>query len=234
MARRTSSTIWNLGILLLVGGGIYWAWRSGALTQLSQALSHAMGGGGAAPSQNEIDKLVNQEIKKINDAIAKAQQAQVAQIADVVDKIKKSLASQTSQDGAQNLANWWNSSSKKSDTNGKADLAGNAAKLAWNALGVALPVWLGTTKQAADFTHQANVALTHAIGQKTGPERGNVLLMTKHGPLIVNKNTHKCYSAFDMLAPKEIPCPDPSEVTGIGLDAYKALIGEIKKTGVPA
>lgn len=217
MSRRTSSNLWNFGILALVGFGIYWAWRSGALSQLSQSISQALGGGAQGPS--DIDQLIDQEIQKLNDALAQAQEAQAAQIADIVDKLQKQLANRSQKNAFDDLVHGATNGAEKDANKQAADAANKAAKLAL----ASIPIWLGTSPQAAEFTHQANVAITHAIGQKTGREKGVRTVFTRHGPILVNKETHLCYN----MAGKEIPCPDPSEVIGIATADYEALVEEV-------
>jgi len=97
-----------------------------------------------------------------------------------------------------------------------------AANAAWNAFGIALPIWLGTSKQAAELTHQANVALTHAIGMTTGLDIGLRTLVTNRGPFMVNSNTHLCYD----MAGKKITCPAPEDVIGIEIHSYEYMIGQ--------
>jgi len=100
----------------------------------------------------------------------------------------------------------------------------SAADIAWNAFGVALPVWLGTSKQAAELTHQANVALTHAIGQETGLEKGIRTLFTSHGAFLANSKTHQCYN----MAGRKITCPAAEDVIGIEQHSYEAFLAGLE------
>jgi len=212
-------------LLAAAGGGLYWLWQTGKLSALGQSLSSMLGGGGEGQiTQDMVDQYMEEQQRVYDEAVNQAQSAQLQQLLGAAGAGLLGLFGTNQQQATDQVAHDVTravDAAKTAEQAGAVEAAAAAAapaasgmtagKALWTAIGVGLPVWLGTSKAAGEMVHEANIALTHAIGQETAFERGNITLMTRRGPVINNRNTQTCYN----LAGKEIPCPDPADVIGI-------------------
>jgi len=214
-------------LLAAAGLGLYWLWSSGKLSTLGQSLSSMLGGGGGGQpiTQDTIDEYMQQQQDAYDQAVQGAQSAQLQQLLGAAGAGLAALFGSNQTAAADKIASDTTQAAVAAGTAQQAGAVQEAAAAAgataaggltagqavWAAIGSAIPIWLGTSKAAGEMVHEANIALTHAIGQETAFERGNITLMTRRGPVINNRNTQTCYN----LAGKEISCPDPSEVIGI-------------------
>jgi len=211
MARRKNKT---LGKLLVVGGlglGGYYLYQAGNEKGWWSSL---LPNGGSTPTPSPTPNGGGGEVDAVKTAVDAALgalgwlQTNNRTVATVVD----------------NLTNNGTPIDEVPDTPTPSPSTSDVAKAAWNAFGIALPIWLGTSEQAAELTHQANVALTHAIGQETGLDIGIRTLFTSHGPFMVNSKTHQCYN----MAGRKITCPASEDVTGIETHSYEAFLAGVK------
>lgn len=223
MARKKK----GIGQILIIGGialGGYWLWKTGRFDALVQQLS-----GGAPPAAQPLvpsnlatPPAVDPTVKLATDVAAQAAAVlaawQASQATGIAEAAAVNAAAEAAAAGAAGAA--------AAEGAGAAGAGGlDAASIAWNVIGAAIPIWLGTSPAAAEMTHQANIALTHAIGQETGLDKGNVTLMTAYGPFILSRTTGLCYD----LHGDAIACPSSDEVMGMEKHSYEHLLREIEQ-----
>lgn len=107
--------------------------------------------------------------------------------------------------------------------------ASDAGKAIWAAAATAFVLWVGgvipelpVLGSAAERVHEANIAITHAIGEETAHERGMVTYMTRKGPVIVDtsiKDEGVCYN----LAGKRIACPPRADFIGVSVPSLEYI-----------
>jgi len=234
MARRKKSKV--AGKLLLVGAlgaGAYLLWKTGLPQQwwasLQQPAGGQMGGeDGEIPQTAPVDENANKALASLTDTALAALGLVQTWISDQDERNNEAheidhpepdsgeeapVAPQPPSPGGEKkpwsvtLPDWLAGVPAGGATLTGSEVAAGLAKAAF-------PIWLGTSKTAAELVHKINVAIP---GKNTGLEKGNKTLFTRSGPFIVNPNTHTCYN----LARKRIPCPAPEEVIGISRETLQ-------------
>ncbi len=202
MARRSKRKALNAVLVVGVGFGAWWLWRSGIV---QRALSGLRGRSPELPS-----------------AVAQAATADTSGSGSILDTLLGLVQGVgSSVAGAeQSLADAFGGSVPTFAL--PAGLAGSyaGAELSYADLfKAAAPVWLGTSKAAGKMVHEINLAIP---GDNTGLEKGNKTFFTRRGPFVVTPGSG-CYG----LDGRRITCPLPSEIIGIEqhtLDWYRDKI----------
>ena len=221
MTKKNQRTLFTL---LIVGGLGYLTWKNWPAIQaaVSSLLDKLKGGGGeTVPAGNGTDnvtllleflgELDPEFFNELRDRMTESEKPDLTWLRDFINSLFPK-DDKTNGNGGNGNGNGGNGSNGGAvDPRDAANAAGMSNAVA-TALKAFFPIWLGTTKEAAEMTHNLNVALTHAIGQETGLERGMRTLMTSRGPVIVDSNNPgTCYN----LAGKRVDCPKEADVVGV-------------------
>jgi len=169
MARRKNKT---LGKLLVVGGlglGGYWLWKTGRFQALVDQFSGGGGGGTTPPDEGLVyDQIPTEPDSTVQTAVDMAAQAAAVLAAWQASQAVGAAEAVAVENAAEAAA--------------AAGTGIDAATLAWNAVGVSVPLWLGLSPEAPKLAGDIGHWLDKTIFGIEPWEPGQVIKRTATTP----------------------------------------------------